>query len=144
MDTVWAVGSDRLLKELELPDLTITKELDGAATLGQIALTNAEHAMFAGTSQEKKPGCVRAYAFPLTGEYLEYPCMGGPITRMRVSHNDQYLFVADETGCLCVFSVKDKNEKRSLTGKVRPGGGADKRGRSGRLRERGGERAPIP
>ena len=36
---------------------------------------------------------------------------------MRITHNDQHLFVTDESGCLCIFSVKDKAEKRSLTGK---------------------------
>ena len=72
--------------------------------------------MFAATAVEKRPGCVRAYAFPLTGEYLEYPCLGGPVTRMRISHNDQFLFVADDCGNLCVFAVKDKSEKRGLAG----------------------------
>jgi len=123
-EMVWSVGTDKILKEMELPDysgssnsLNVVKELETGVTLGQIVLSHSEHIMFAGTCAEKKPGVVRAYSFPLTGDYLEYPCMGGPISRMRITHNDQHLFVTDESGCLCIFSVKDKQEKRSLTGK---------------------------
>lgn len=60
-----------MLKELEIPDLQVVKELSAGVTLGQIALSNSEHMMFAGTSESGKPGCVRAYSFPLTGDYLE-------------------------------------------------------------------------
>ena len=63
-----------MLKELEVPDLQVVKELNAGVTLGQIALSNSEQMMFAGTSEGGKPGCVRAYSFPLTGDYLEvYP-----------------------------------------------------------------------
>lgn len=60
-----------MLKELEVPDLQVVKELNTGVTLGQISLSNSEHMMFAGTSEAGKPGCVRAYSFPLTGDYLE-------------------------------------------------------------------------
>jgi len=87
-EMVWSVGTDKILKEMELPDysgssnsLNVVKELETGVTLGQIVLSHSEHIMFAGTSAEKKPGVVRAYSFPLTGDYLEYPCMGGPISR---------------------------------------------------------------
>lgn len=65
------MGNDRVLKELEVPDLQVVKELNAGITLGQIVLSNSEHMMFAGTSEGGKPGCVRAYSFPLTGDYLE-------------------------------------------------------------------------
>lgn len=70
-DSVFTVGNDRMLKELEIPDFQVIKELNAGATLGQITLSNSEHMMFAGTSESGKPGCVRAYNFPLTGDYLE-------------------------------------------------------------------------
>lgn len=70
-DSVFTVGNDRMLKELEVPDLQVVKELNAGLTLGQIVLSNSEHMMFAGTSESGKPGCVRAYSFPLTGDYLE-------------------------------------------------------------------------
>lgn len=70
-DSIFTVGSDRMLKELEIPDLQVVKELNAGVTLGHIALSHSEHMMFAGTSEAGKPGCVRAYSFPLTGDYLE-------------------------------------------------------------------------
>lgn len=70
-ESVFTVGNDRMLKELEVPDLQVVKELNAGVTLGQIALSNSEQMMFAGTSEGGKPGCVRAYSFPLTGDYLE-------------------------------------------------------------------------
>lgn len=60
-----------MLKELEVPDLQVVKELNAGVTLGQITLSNSEHMVFAGTSEGGRPGCVRAYSFPLTGDYLE-------------------------------------------------------------------------
>ncbi|CAM9292383.1 unnamed protein product, partial [Phaeothamnion confervicola] len=67
--SIFAVGSDRMLRELEAPDMTVAKELDSGAVLGQIALTTGEHAMLAGTAEPGRPGCVRSYTFPLTGDY---------------------------------------------------------------------------
>ena len=34
-----------------------------------------------GTAAENRPGMLRAYTFPLSGEYLEYACMGSAITQ---------------------------------------------------------------
>lgn len=65
------MGNDRALKELEVPDLQVVKELNAGVILGQMVLSNPEHIMFAGTSEGKQPGCVRAYSVPLTGDYLE-------------------------------------------------------------------------
>ncbi|KAJ1461241.1 hypothetical protein M885DRAFT_611963 [Pelagophyceae sp. CCMP2097] len=111
-DSVFAVGSDHMMKELEVPDLQPVKQLDGGITLGQIVLSHAEHMMFAGTAPDDgRPGCVRAYSFPLTGDFLEYACLGAPVTRMRISFDDQYLVVAGEDGCICVFDVKDRQDR---------------------------------
>ena len=61
----------RYLKELDLPELQVVKEIDSGAMLSQIVLTQAEHLLFAGTAAEGQPGMLRAYTFPLSGEYLE-------------------------------------------------------------------------
>jgi len=120
-DGVIAVGSDLYLKELDLPELQVVKEIDSGAMLSQIVLTQAEHLLFAGTAAENRPGMLRAYEFPLSGQYLEYACMGSAITRMRITYDDQFLLVADESGCLCIFDVKDRQDRgnRSLAGAQR-------------------------
>ena len=51
---------------------------------------------------------MRSYKFPLTGEFQEYQCHSGPITRMRISFDDSLLFCVSEDACLFVFDVRDK------------------------------------
>ncbi|CAN0368637.1 unnamed protein product [Ectocarpus sp. 12 AP-2014] len=120
-ESVFTVGNDRVLKELEVPDLQVIKELNAGVTLGQIALSNSEHMMFAGTSESGRPGCVRAYSFPLTGDYLEYACVGTPVTRLCITHDDQFLLAADEASCLFVFDVRDRQDRGQAGSKL--GGG---------------------
>lgn len=73
-ESVFTVGNDNFLKELEIADLQVVKELNAGAMLGQIAMSNSENILFAGTSDVGKPGCIRAYSFPLTGDYFEVKC----------------------------------------------------------------------
>ncbi|KAK9830297.1 hypothetical protein WJX72_010857 [[Myrmecia] bisecta] len=113
--TLYAVGSDKKLKELEDTSGTgtqITKEFDTGVVLTQIALPSGGRVLFGGT----ETGCLRAYKFPLTGEYQEYKCCSGAISRVRLSHDDSLLFVSGEDGSLFVFDVKDKDPTRA-TGK---------------------------
>lgn len=53
---------------------------------------------------------MRCYKFsPFTGDYSEFQAHSGSIERMRVSHDDCYLFSAGKDGCLIVWEVKDKD-----------------------------------
>lgn len=111
-DSVFVVGSDRMLKELELPDMGLTKELDeGGSLLTLLAISPAKSVLFASTSDGNKPGVVRAYTYPVTGDYLEYPCMTSGISRMGVSPDQGYLVVTDDSGCICVFELTDRAER---------------------------------
>ena len=111
-ETVFVVGSDRMLKELELPDLSLTKELDGGgALLSLVSLSTAKSVLFAGTADPGKPGVIRAYAYPVTGDYLEYTCMGSPLCRLALSPDQGYLVATDEMGCICIFQLKDRSER---------------------------------
>ncbi len=67
--------------------------------------------LFAGT----ETGCIRAYKYPLTGEYQEYRCCSSSVTRLRLSHDDGLLFVSSEDGSLFVFEVKDRDPARTTT-----------------------------
>jgi cilia- and flagella-associated protein 57 len=111
-ETVFVVGSDRMLKELELPDLSLTKELDGGgALLNVVSLSTAKSVLFAGTADPGKPGVIRAYAYPVTGDYLEYTCMSSPLCRLALSPDQGYLVATDESGCICIFQLKDRSER---------------------------------
>jgi len=54
------------------------------------------------------PAPLRCYSFPLDGDYVEYQAHSLPITRIRVSFDDQCLFSTGEDGCLHIFEVKRK------------------------------------
>jgi WD40 repeat protein len=120
-NAVFAVGSDHMLKEIEFPVSQVSKELDCGVILGQIVLSHSQRMLFAGTADPEKPGCVRSYKFPLTGDFTEYQCLSSPITRMRISYDDQYLFVTGEDGSLCIMEVREKDSR----------GGGRREGRDG-------------
>jgi len=107
-NSVFAVGSDKKLKELD--DYQVIKEYDTGVLLSQISLPTSCRTLFAATES----GTVRAYKFPLTGEYQEYQCHSGEVTRMSLSHDDAVLFCVAEDGCLYMFDVKDKDPTRAI------------------------------
>lgn len=59
---------------------------------------------------------MRSYKFPLTGEFSEYQCHAGPITRMRVSFDDALLFCVSEDGCLFTFDLREKDGRGAKAG----------------------------
>ncbi|RHY38256.1 hypothetical protein DYB38_007604, partial [Aphanomyces astaci] len=105
--SVFAVGSDKMLKEIEFPASSLSKEFNGDVTLGQIVMANSQRMLFAGATEADKLGTVRSYKFPLTGEFTEFQCLNGPITRMRISFDDLYLLVCGEDGVVCIFEIRD-------------------------------------
>jgi WD40 repeat protein len=70
-------------------------------------LANSGRMLFAGTDV----GTVRAYKFPLTGEYSEVQVHSAPVTRMRISPDDAFLFSAAEDASLFVFDVREKDAR---------------------------------
>uniref|UniRef100_H3GPP5 Uncharacterized protein n=1 Tax=Phytophthora ramorum TaxID=164328 RepID=H3GPP5_PHYRM len=105
---IYAVGGDRLLKEIEVPSSQLTKEFLCDATLGQLVLSGSQRLLFGAGAEPERPGAIRAFKFPLTGESTEFQCLSGPVTRLRVSFDDQFLFAAGEDGAVCIFEVRDK------------------------------------
>jgi hypothetical protein len=114
--TVYAVGNDSMLKVLEFPSSIVQDEYQcNGVSLGQVVLSNNEKMLFGGTAEPEKPGCVRSFKFPMKnqgGAYTEYQCLSSPITRMRISHDDQFLFMAGEDGALCIMEITEKETGR--------------------------------
>ncbi|KAJ3342297.1 Cilia- and flagella-associated protein 57 [Gonapodya sp. JEL0774] len=107
--SVFAVGSDRVLREVV--ESSIVREIECDVVYTQVALSHNGKMMFAGTAT----GCVRAIKFPMAAadtksvEYAEHMAHAGPVSRMRISHDDQYLFTAGEDGCVYVYKISDKD-----------------------------------
>eukprot|EP00744_Colponema_vietnamica_P001225 GILI01002055.1.p1 GENE.GILI01002055.1~~GILI01002055.1.p1 ORF type:complete len:1251 (-),score=376.19 GILI01002055.1:222-3974(-) len=104
--SIYAVGSDRMLKEIG--DSQVNREIDANITLGQIVLSNSQRMLIAGTAEPERPGSIRVYKFPLTGDYVEYQCHSAPVSRLRISFDDNYLFSVGEDSCLYIFDVREK------------------------------------
>ncbi|GLD97629.1 hypothetical protein PINS_up006319 [Pythium insidiosum] len=66
--------------------------------------------------------------------YVEYQCHDLPVTRMRLSFDNQFLFTAGEDGSLCIFETRDLGGKSGGKGggasSGSGGGGGSKEARS--------------
>jgi len=102
--SIFAVGSDRKMKEIS--DSNITKEITdpNAVQINQIVLSHSGRMLFAGTES----GTIRSYKFPLTGDYTEIQVHSAPVTRLRITTDDAYLFSVAEDSTIYIFDVKDK------------------------------------
>ncbi|XP_053325091.1 cilia- and flagella-associated protein 57 [Spea bombifrons] len=109
--TIFAVGSDQSLKEIsdgqfvrEVPSLDVTYTA--------VAISHSGRMLFTGTSN----GSIRSMKYPLplaSKEFNEYQGHAGPVTRLVVTPDDQYLLSISEDGCLMLWKISDK-EGRGL------------------------------
>ncbi|XP_058426810.1 cilia- and flagella-associated protein 57 isoform X5 [Marmota monax] len=72
-----------------------------------IVISHSGRMMFVGTSV----GTIRTmkYPLPLQKEFNEYQAHAGPITKMLLTFDDQYLLTTAEDGCLFTWKVFDKD-----------------------------------
>lgn len=107
-NTMYVVGSDKMLKQVEKGQLT--RYLESNVTLGQLALANSVKMLFVGVTEEHMPGPVRCYKFPLDSEVIEYQAHAAPVSRIRTTFDDSFLFSCGEDGCLYIFDVRKKDK----------------------------------
>ncbi|XP_076149428.1 cilia- and flagella-associated protein 57-like [Alosa pseudoharengus] len=108
--TIFAVGTDRTLKEIQ--DCQVLREMCAdEVTYTAITMTRSGRAIFTGTST----GTIRVikYPIPIQKEWTEYQGHSCAITKMAVTFDDQYLLSVSEDGCLFVWKIIDK-EGRGL------------------------------
>ena len=110
-ESVFVVGSDRVLSELHMPDLSVKRHYDGGTVLSHLAISTSRSVLLASAGEQGKPGHVRAYTYPVTGESVEYPCLGSSIAAMKLTPDGLFLLVADDAGCIALFELKEKQER---------------------------------
>ncbi|MBN3282186.1 CFA57 protein, partial [Polyodon spathula] len=108
--TFFAVGSDCTLKEIT--DSQILREVhsdDVAYTT--VVMSHSGRMIFTGTAT----GTIRAmkYPLPIQKEWNEYQGHAAPVTKMAITHDDQFLLTVCEHGCLYIWRIIDK-EGRGL------------------------------
>ncbi|RHZ20981.1 hypothetical protein DYB37_001448 [Aphanomyces astaci] len=81
---------------------------------GPLAITTSQQFLFAGTAEPHRPGCIRAYKLPLEAEssYSEFQCHDMAVARLRLSHDNQYLFSVGDDGSLCIFETKELSSSK--------------------------------
>jgi len=104
--TMVCCGSDKMLRQIVDSEVTVNR--DAGLCLTQLVLSQSQRLLFAGCEN----GVVRAYRFPITGEFCEYPCNIGKVTRLRVSIDDSFLFATGEDGAMMMFDIRDKESRR--------------------------------
>nr|XP_016848705.1 PREDICTED: cilia- and flagella-associated protein 57 [Anolis carolinensis] len=107
---VFAVGSDHSIKEI--CDSSILREVptfDVVYTC--IVVAHSGRMVFTGTST----GTIRSmkYPLPVHKEYNEYQAHAGPVAKMSITADDQFLLTSAEDGCIIIWKVYDK-EGRGL------------------------------
>jgi WD40 repeat protein len=110
--TLFAVGSDKTLKEIS--DNTIVHEVPShnkqhpvETVLGQIVMSSSGKTMLVGTEK----GAIRSVKFPLSApwEGSSNPSHFGPVNKMRVSNDDEFLFSVGDDGCLFTYKIREKD-----------------------------------
>ncbi|XP_032633573.1 cilia- and flagella-associated protein 57 isoform X1 [Chelonoidis abingdonii] len=107
---IFAVGSDQTLKEIS--DSSILREVPTFdVTYTAIVVSHSGRMVFTGTSV----GTIRSmkYPLPVHKEFNEYQAHAGPVTKMSITCDDQFLLTVSEDGCLLIWKVYDK-EGRGL------------------------------
>ncbi|KAF5923274.1 hypothetical protein HPG69_012364, partial [Diceros bicornis minor] len=103
---IFAVGSDQTLKEIA--DSSVLRETSAFdVTYTAVAISHSGRMMFVGTSL----GTIRAmkYPLPLQKEFNEYHAHAGPVTKILLTFDDQFLLTTAEDGCLFTWKVFDKD-----------------------------------
>ncbi|XP_037535006.1 cilia- and flagella-associated protein 57 [Nematolebias whitei] len=112
--TIMAVGTDFTLKEIQ--DCQILRELPADEVAHTtLAVSHSGHVVFTGTSG----GTIRAikYPLPIQREWLVHHAHRGPVTKMKITYDDQFLLTVSEDGCLLISKIVDK-EGRSLKSNI--------------------------
>ncbi|KXS21543.1 WD40 repeat-like protein [Gonapodya prolifera JEL478] len=125
---VFGVATDRMIREIA--DMQIVREIVGDIPPSQLVISQSGTSMIVGTNA----GTIRSYRFPFedevfedskddsgsvtiprrTGEFVEHQVHSGPVSRLKMSWDDRYLFSVGDDGCLFIFNVVDGRSKYSL------------------------------
>ena len=68
-------------------------------------------ALFAGVAENDKPGSIQVLNQKFSKIY-EVQAHSLPIERIRISHDNQYLFSAGQDGVFGIFNINDKDPQR--------------------------------
>ena len=84
---------------------------DAGVNISQIQMLHGGRALFAGVAENDKPGSIQVLNQKFSKIY-EVQAHSLPIERIRISHDNQYLFSAGQDGVFSIFNISDKDPHR--------------------------------
>ncbi|KND01929.1 uncharacterized protein SPPG_02436 [Spizellomyces punctatus DAOM BR117] len=106
---VYCVGGDGVLREVS--DGHVSREFSTKVPLANILVSRNGKMAFATTPRTLR---TLKYPFPQDApiDYTDQTLHSAPITRLRISYDDQHLFTCGEDGLVWVFRVVERERKR--------------------------------
>jgi hypothetical protein len=95
------------MKVKEIQNGQVVREVPFQTQHTQVVMSNNGQMLFSGT----KDGRVFSFGLPLGGDQLTVNCHTGAVTAIAISFDDSLLFTTGEDGVLCVFNIRDKDNK---------------------------------
>jgi hypothetical protein len=113
MGSLFISGSDTKLKEVQ--NGQVVREVALACPHTQLVMSNNGQMLFSAS----KEGKIFSFGLPIGGDKIALHCHNGSVTSMAMSFDDSLLFTTGEDGVLCIFNIRDKdnrtrNPERSL------------------------------
>lgn len=110
-ESCFVVGNDRSLRELSFPDLAPARASDTGTLMGHVCVSAGKNVLFAGSTDASKPGNVRAYAYPVSGDSDDYLAGSRMLTGLKLTPDHGFLVTCDDMGCLTVFELRDRKDR---------------------------------
>jgi WD40 repeat protein len=105
---VVAVGTDRQVTSNVTSATDKSRALD--AYLSEVCMMKSGRAVIAGVGEPGRPGELQVWKFPLE-RTLSVQAHSKAVTRLRLSHDNSWLYTTGADGIICIFEVKDKDPR---------------------------------
>ena len=79
--------------------------------MGHVCVCTEKSVLFAGSTDQSKPGNVRAYAHPVTGDSDDYFAGSRMLTSLKLTPDQTFLVTSDDKGCLTIFDLRDRKDR---------------------------------
>jgi WD40 repeat protein len=103
--SIYITGSDMKVKEVQ--NGQVAREVLFQTVHTQLVMSNNGQMLFSGT----KDGKVVSFGLPIGGDRLSLNCHTGAVTSVAISFDDSLLFTTGEDGVLCIFNIRDKDNR---------------------------------
>jgi WD40 repeat protein len=105
---VVAVGTDSQVTSNVTSATDKSRNLN--AYLSEVCMMKSGRAVIAGVGEPNRPGELQVWKFPLE-RTLSVQAHSKAVTRLRLSHDNSWLYTAGADGIIGIFEVKDKDPR---------------------------------